>query len=72
MCFVNFHCGVNIDSSLCWQVGACVPACHKSQSVRLNEKAQQTHTNTCNPPASAVSLSEGVRSHGVALLLPAD
>lgn len=46
--------------------------CWESQSIRSNEKALHTHTNTFNPPASAASPQEGSRSHGVTLLLLGD
>lgn len=43
---------------------------HGSQSIWPNDKALHTHTNTPNLPASSVSPSEGVCSHGGALPLP--
>ncbi len=46
------------------------PVYHGSQRIWQNEKVPRIHTNTLNPPASSMSPSEGVCSHGGALPLP--
>lgn len=67
---VNIRQGDDIESHLRLRWSLRARLCILDQSIRPNEKAPHTHTNTPNPPDSSVSLGGGLCSHGGALLLP--